>query len=408
MRRILPILLIALLALGLLAGLTWTNYQFARQFPGGIDFMTHWVAARHALAGDSPYSPGSAEEIQRMFYGRPAVRGENEFLVLYPLYYIVFLLPFGMVRDYVLARSLWMTFAELLLALTAIFSARAAGWKLKALSLPFYLLFALFWYHGLRTVVNGNLVVLVAFWLSVAALAVRERRDWLAGLALVFATTKPNIVLLPVLWALVWAVRSRRWGLVWGLVGGAVGLTLLGMVFFPAWPFEMLGLMSRYPSYNPPTNPGMVLALWWPAGGRWLGLALSLAIAVLLAREYFLQPAGGEKRFVWLLALSITLNQWIGITTDPGNFVVMFLPLALVLAALDVRAGSGWMLAALAILFAGLWAFFLLTYEVDAMNQPLQSPALFFPLPLVLLAGLYFFRKHLLEGDHAQPASQSV
>jgi hypothetical protein len=45
----------------------------------------------------------------------------------------------------------------------------------------------------------------------------------------------------------------------------------------------------------------------------------------------------------------------------------------------------------LAVLLAGLWALFLITLD-SAAGQPQQSPVMFFPLPLLLLLGLYWIR----------------
>jgi hypothetical protein len=87
-------------------------------------------------------------------------------------------------------------------------------------------------------------------------------------------------------------------------------------------------------------------------------------------------------------------GQWIGIQTDPGNFVVLFIPLVLVLAMWEEHWGNKGRLVSvisMVALFIGLWALFLATVQTTD-GQPQQHPVLFFPLPILLFIGLYWVR----------------
>jgi hypothetical protein len=89
----------------------------------------------------------------------------------------------------------------------------------------------------------------------------------------------------------------------------------------------------------------------------------------------------------------LVASQWIGIQTDPGNFILLFLPLVLVLAMWVERwgrAGNGVVIFVLFLLFLGPWAIFLRTITYG--DQPMQHPVMFFPIPLFLLITLYWVR----------------
>ena len=108
----LAILLIVLIAVVLVA-CTWANYQYCSQNPGGNDFLVHWMGTRkYVLQNVSPYSDETALAIQNFAYGHPAQSGEHELRVAYPLYSIIFFLPFAIIPKFAIARALWMTLLE--------------------------------------------------------------------------------------------------------------------------------------------------------------------------------------------------------------------------------------------------------------------------------------------------------
>jgi len=87
------------------------------------------------------------------------------------------------------------------------------------------------------------------------------------------------------------------------------------------------------------------------------------------------------------------INEWIGIKTDPKNFLILYTPLVLVFATWEERWGKQmrWAtIASLALLGIGLWFLFLGTLPAGIQQQ--SHPSLFFPLPLFLFIGLYWVR----------------
>jgi hypothetical protein len=386
--------IIAFSALSLI-GLALANYRFAVRNPGGNDFLVHWVGTRALLVdGLSPYSDEVALRIQKMAYGRPAQPGEHELRVAYPLYSIGIFLPFAFISDYNLARALWMTALEVGLFGLALLSLRLTGWKPALWLLALFLLFSLTWYHSARAVINGNAVILVAVFIAGALAAIQSDRDEFAGVLLALSTIKPQVVILLVIFICVWAISVRRWGIVNWTVLSLVALSVGAAFFVPDWPLQNLWEVIRYPGYNPPGTPGSALAIWLPAAGSKLGWGLTILLGILLLTEWSAARGQEFRWFFWTASLTLVAGQWIGIQTDPGNFIVLFVALVLIFAMWVKHSGTlGRVMVTLSmvLLLGGLWALFLVTLDASA-GQPQQSPVMFFPLPLLLLLGLYWVR----------------
>jgi hypothetical protein len=391
----------AILFVFVLGALTWANYNFAQENPGGTDFLVHWVGTRELIfEGTSPYSDIVALKIQLATYGRPARPGEHELRVAYPLYSTVFFAPFAMVVDFTLARALWMTTLQAALLGLVVLSLQITGWRPGLIILSLLFLFSLTWYHALRGIINGNAVILVAFLIGAVFLALKTGKDELAGILLAFTTIKPQVVVLLVLFIFVWALSTRRWPIIFWFVVTIIFLTLAGMAFISDWPLQNLQEIFRYPEYNPPGTPGAAFSQWWPGIGARLGWGLTILVSALILVEWLRARGKGYRWFLWTACLTLVAGQWIGIQTDPGNFVVLFVPMTLVLASWEERWGPrGRPVIALLLLIAffSLWALFLYTVDMDAGAQ--QHPIMFFPLPAYLLLGLYWLRWYAIKSE---------
>ncbi len=383
-----------ILVIGVLVLVTWANYNFVQQNPGGNDFLVHWVGTRALfIDGMSPYSDTVSERIQTLAYGRPALPGEHELRVAYPLYSAVVFLPYALISDYDLARALWMTTLEVALIGLAFLCLRLTRWKMSMWLLPFFLLFSIIWYHSLRPLINGNAVILVALALVAAFAALRTGRDELAGILLAFSTIKPHLVVLPIIFILIWTISLKRWRTLGWMLVTLVLLSLSAVLFVPDWPLQNLREIMAYSSYNPPGTPGAVFETWLPATGRQLGWALSAVLGLLLVLESILVWRKEFRWFLWTGCLTLVISQWIGIQTDPGNFILLYLALVLVFSMWAERWGkSGSVLISITmvLLFLIPWTIFLQTITFG--DQPLQHPIMFFPLPLFLFITLYWVR----------------
>lgn len=387
-------ILAAIVAVVVAVFLTIGNYHYASLNPGGNDFLVHWMGTRSYITeGLSPYSDEVALRIQNMVYGRPAQAGEHELRVAYPLYSIIFFLPFALIKDFTMARAIWMTVLEIALVVLCFLSLRLTRWKPTPLILMLLLLFSLFWYHGLRALILGNAVVLVTLLLVGALLAIRSGADELGGVLLAFATIKPQVVVVLLIFITLWAVTRRRWKIIFWLYGTVALLSGASALLMPDWIMQNLREVIRYPAYNPPGTPAAVFSVYMPGIGAQIGRGVSIFLGVVLLIEWFLSLRGDFRAFLWTVCLTLVASQWIGIQTDPGNFIVLYPALILVLAMWDERwhhSSSLVIIGTLVLLFVGIWIVFMHTLERS--YQPIQSPMLFFPLPLFMLASLYGVR----------------
>lgn len=388
--------LISVAVLVVLVLLTWGNYRFAQENPGGNDFLVHWVGTRSLITeGLNPYSDQVALKIQTMAYGRAAQPGEHELRVAYPLYSVIVFLPFALIGDFTLARAVWMTVLEVGLLLLTVLSLRLVNWRVGPVMLALLLIYSLFWYHGLRPLINGNAVILVALGLVGGLLALRSGADELAGVLFALTTIKPQVVVLVLGFVVIWAMSRGRMRIVWWMVGTVALLSISAALLIPDWIVQNLREVIRYPSYNPPGTPRAAFMEWWPAWGSRLGWALTALMVITLLIEWWVNRGAEFRGFLWTVCLTLAVAQWIGIQTDPGNFIVLFPALALVFSQLSDRwriGGRVFVILCLLVLFAGIWALFLNTVQPGQGAQPVQSAVMFFPLPAFLLITLYWVR----------------
>ena len=377
-----------------LVGLTWGNYYYTLRNPGGNDFLVHWMGTRALVKdGISPYSDAAALKIQTFAYGRPARPGEHELRVAYPLYSVVLFIPFALIDDFVLARAAWMTLLEIGLVGLTFFSLSLAKWKPSTILLGWMLIFSVFWYHGLRPLINGNAVVLVAFVLLGGFLALRAGSEELAGVLFAFSTIKPQVVVLVLAFMFFWGLANQKGRMLVWMVGTVLLLSASAALIYPDWIVQNLREVIRYPSYNPPGTPGAAFASWWPEFGSRLGLGLSALMILLVLGEWWAARKADVRGVIWTACLTLTASQWIGIQTDPGNFIVLFPALIYAFGMIAERWKRGASLLAggsLLVLLVGLWAIFISTLQRG--DQPIQSPVMFFPLPAFVFVLLYWVR----------------
>jgi hypothetical protein len=272
-------------------------------------------------------------------------------------------------------------------------SLRLARWRVGPVMLVFLLLFSLLWYHGFRPLINGNAVILVTLGLVAGFLALRAGADELAGVLFAFTTIKPQIVVLVLAFVVLWAFSRGRTRVVGWMVGTVILLAASAALIVPNWIVENLREVILYPSYNPPGTPRAAFIEWWPAFGSRVGWALTGIMAVMILVEWWSNRNAEFPAFYWAACLTLAAGQWVGIQTDPGNFVVLFPALVLVLAQFADRwhmAGRFVVVLMMLLLLAGIWAIFLNTIEFT--YQPVQSPIMFFPLPAFLIITLYWVR----------------
>ncbi|MCX6054426.1 MAG: hypothetical protein NTZ74_05840 [Chloroflexi bacterium] len=372
--------------------MTLANFQFSKNNPGGKDFLVHWTGTRmFLLKGISPYSDQTALEIQTSVYGRPAIQGEHELRVATPLYSIILFVPFAIINDFTLARSLWMTLLEFSIVGIVYLSAQLQLSKMKNRTVVVYSLFGIFFYHGIRPLINGNPVIIITLLILCAIVAIYKGNDEIAGLMMALSTINLQNVILVLVFILIWALIKKRLKILSWFFGSMALLVGLSVVLLPDWIQQNYREIVRYSSYNLPGSPGAVMVTWWGDIGSRISIGLTVLLTVLLIFDWWQIKIMRSKQFVWTAMVTLSLSQWIGIQTDPENFILLYPGLFLGLHLLWERWNDravGLIFTILAVLFIGVWVLFLSTINYE--YQPVQNAVMFFPFPFVVIALLYW------------------
>ncbi len=379
--------LLVVVILMLVAGLTMANHRFAAGSPGGNDFIPRWLGTRLLLVeGQNPYSAETSIAIQEFMYGRPARANEDQVLFVYPLYSALVFTPFALIGDFVVARALWMTALEMALLALAIVSLRIANWRPAAPVLLLLLLFALIWYHSSRPLINGNASILVSLFIASALLSIRQKQDVAAGVFLALSTIKPQAVVLLLPLVLIWALSCRRYRIIASTLACLAALILLATLIEPAWISQNIEQVVAYPDYTRAGTPSAIFENWLPATGRWLGLALTVILTLLLLWQWRIAWKRDAVVLVPIAIFTLAVTNLIGITTAASNYIAL-LPGLILLMAYWRRDGGpfpDWpAVMTMALLFVGLWFLFWTSRSGRA-----QSPVMLFPLPLLLIISL--------------------
>jgi hypothetical protein len=378
----------------ILVGLLWVNFQFVQSNPGGNDFLVHYVGTRSFLfEGVSPYSDEVALRIQTAAYGHPAQGTEHELRVAYPLYSILLFAPFSIIPDFELARAIWMTVLEISLVGMCFLTFNLVDWKPSLLVQAMVLLFSLVWYHAVRGIVNGNAVILVALLITLVLMLLKHHKDQPAGLLLALTTIKPHLVVLLIPLLLFWGWRSRRGVFLAWFFGSLLVLFSFSWLLIPDWILQNIWEILRYPGYNPAGTLAEALAEWLPAFETQITWVIAILLGIMLVFEWSKVGRGKFNRLTWTAMLTLAASQWIGIQTDPGNFILLFPALILILSVLCKKweIYEIWITGGmLGFLLIGLWILFVAT--IQHAYQPIQNPVMFIPVPAFCLVGLYWVK----------------
>lgn len=389
------IFLVILLAIATLTGLTWVNYRYSQQNPGGSDFLPRWVGTRtFLLTGQSPYSEETTREIQQRFYGRLARPDEDQVLFVYPLYSIFIFTPFALIADFDMARGIWMTILEVSIVLITLGAISLSQWKPSSFILGLLLVFGLLWYYSVRPLINSNASILVGLFVVGAFLAIRDERDIWAGLFLALATVKPQVVILLILFILIWCLSERRFVLIWSFVGFLALMVTITSLLAPDWIWQDLLQVLSYPEYALPGTPGAIFEQWMPGLGSQMGWALTIFLIALLIWEWRASLGNKFFWFMWTAYFTLALTTMIGVRTATENYIVL-LPAVILIFAIWYqewgRLGRGLIIISYGLLLIGVWWLFISTLIRGV--QPVQGSIMFFPLPVFLLIGLYWIRR---------------
>lgn len=387
-------IILLILAAITLTGLTWMNYRFAVQSPGGNDFLARWAGAHYWLVeGISPYDDQVSLATQEMIYGHPAdlSKGEDKNHFVYPLYSILFFGPFGLM-NYTLARAIWMTLLEVSLVVITFLGLQIVGWKLNNLWMAGILIFSMLWYIGIRTLILGQFAGIESLLIVAAIYLILRRHDTEAGILLALSTCKPQMSFLIIPFIFFWGLAARRRKLVVSMVVSFLVLVGVSLLLMPTWPLQWVRQLLDYPSYTNRIGSTLsIIAQTMPGIENQLNIFLHGIFVVYLVFEWWVAFKKDERWFVWTAMMTLVVTNLVAFRTATPHYLAMIPALFLIFKVWEQRWGiiGVWGVGiTLALLFFGQWALFLATIKGN-----LEAPAMYLPLPFLCLIGLWWTRK---------------
>ena len=378
-----------------IGGLTWVNFVYVKTNPRAGNFLVQYIGTRSLLIERvSPYSDEVSERILNAPFGHSDEVEERETAFDYPLYSILIFAPFSLLKNFHLTRAIWMTALELALVAMTFIGLDNADWKPNLILQGVLLLFSITWYHAARAVTNGNAAILVALFITVSLNLIKKNNDRIAGMLLAFTTIKPLLVVVLIPYMILWAIYQKRWSLISGFFTTLATLVIIGITIIPNWILQNIWEILKSAEINPVNTLALVIAEWVPGVEEKLKWGIFLGLGILLLIEWWTGREGSYKRYLWTASLTLVVSQWIGIQADPNNFIVLFPVLILILSVWNKRwEGQGTLIVGtiLTILFIGLWALVILTTNLSHSLQ-VQNTLLFFPVPIILIIGLYWIK----------------
>jgi hypothetical protein len=295
------------------------------------DLYSPWAGTRALLLeGRNPYGPGVTHEIQLAFYGHDVVQQYSpgttivdEQRFAYPVYVVFLLAPtihvgFEAVQAWapivlivLIAASVWLWLPVL-------------RWRPSLTTALTTMLFVLATPQIVQGLRLRQLGLLVGFLLALATwLAVRNHLA-AAGVILALATIKPQMMVLPLAWFLLWSTGDlpKRWRLPAGF-GAALALLIgAGELVRPGWLRDFLAGLAAYRKYGPFSDL-LQLAL-----GNRLGAVSAIGlVAGLLAWAWRHRKHGADSpQFTLALATFFVVTSLALPLIPPFNQVLLILP----------------------------------------------------------------------------------
>ncbi len=373
--------------------LVFGAYQtLTSQVPGGNDFYPRWRGTRALfLDGRDPYSAEVTLQIQMDMYGRPARGNEDQVAFAYPLYVSLLVFPFALL-PYPLAQAFWLSALILTTLASLIVVLRTLDWNPHPAGLIGLALWSVLFYPTARSIMLGQISIVVLAFVALALWALESGHHALAGCLLALATIKPQMVFLIVPFLLLVSARRGAYRTVAAFLCAMAVLVLVSFIVLPTWIPSFVAGLSSYQSYTSIYREGRS-----PLG----------VIAGYLLPSEFAAPATvlisvalvGGMIYAWIVSSKTRVNTCqplfftmvvtllIPAQTGTTNQVLLMMPIVYALALFP--ASRVLRVAMPLLLLVGPWVLFLLAFSARDGEHGIVSV----PLPIATLAVLQWTAK---------------
>ena len=398
------------------------NIAMARVLPGGEWFFLRWRGARAYLIEQidasrgvkggrimpegaaillvqqvQPYSSQIARQTQQVAYGRLAFADEYAYVLNDPFYIVLLYIPFAFIRDFALARGIWMLLSEAALIGTTLLALNLSEWQPPRWLYILLLGYGLFHYFSFNALFTSTPAAFLTFLYLSILLALRSHSDELAGALLALVAYQWEVGGLFVLFIFVFVFANHRWGVLAGFGMSLFVLLVISLLTDSGWglPYVRAVLSDWYRGAN--LNFGHIFARWFPDSRIPVGQIASIGLGIVLFIEWLGSVDAHFRRVVWTAALSLSATPLMGMAMFPSNYVVLILPFILILALVWERWKRYRGFFSILILLLVLLIPFALYIRTVLIYDPLITDLLAVLPPIAAIAGLYWMRWWVLH-----------
>jgi hypothetical protein len=305
------------------------------------DLYPRWIGAREVLLhGEDPYSVDVTQKIQAGYYGRlldPARPGDpkDEQRFAYPLYVVFFLAPF-IHLPFETVQHIFTVLLGFLCACSVVLWPESLGLCWSASTKTAVVLLTFSTLQVVQGLARLQLSLLVFAFVSFGVWFMAKDQLWLGGFAFAAATIKPQLVLLPIAFLVLWAsvCRARRTF----LLSFALGMTILFVgadLLQHGWIFRFLSGARAYHKYA----AGSILDFILPPIAAWTIACIIVAMALgIFWRVRESESNSPDFRVALALAMAVTT---VVVPIGGGYNQLFVLPGLFVLVANRARFQSG-------------------------------------------------------------------
>jgi len=373
--------------------LAYATYSlFTSRIPSGNDFYPRWMGTRaFIMEGKDPYSEEVTLDIQRGVYGRPAYENEDQVAFAYPLYVSFLVLPFALL-SYPLAQAFWSSALIIITLGALIVILRTLDWQPSPIGLIGLALWTVLFYPTARSIILGQIGIVVLAFIALALWALKQGHGVLAGCLLALSTIKPQLIFLIVPFLLLMTIRRRDYKVVSAFLSTMALLLAITTMALSGWIRSFVSGLTSYHSYTGIYRGGtspigyLVSALLPTSVSGVVTVAVSLGLLAYVAYACY---AAFTDRLHASTALSLAIVATLLLPGETGttNQVLLLLPILYFLA--EPRIARSVRTALSSFLLAAPWALFLLTF---AQRDGEHAGVSVF-LPLIVLGLLWWGKR---------------
>lgn len=400
---------VPVLVILIMLGMTFLNMRLDKETDLADHFAPRWTAARSWMKeGWSPYSQETYQETTDLLNSTGDRAEENsKGMFLDPAWYIYLFIPISFV-PYEVAKAIWMTLAQVSIALSILLAIQLSGLKMRSFEIILScLLGVLFYPFALAGLTASMLPVSILFTLLAIKLAF-ERQGNQAGLLLLLAVWFNPVSLFIIVFLLIYLGSKRDLSLIKIFTIGFGFLLLTTLILFPGWiPDWFANIIQLDPGLDWLDTPWMGMSRAFPGASTQISIILHLASFIMLLVEWYGLGARNERTIQWKLMITLIVSYFFNLFSNGSAFLLVLPAFFTVMKYLSEKWPlAGKIITWISFLSIGISSWRLVT---DPLREfPKEHAAILIVVPLLVFFGLQWFRWWAVASPKALVESKNI